>query len=493
MFSSPIVIYTIALETLFGMKAAARTVYAADNSGPFRKPHPQSNVAPHNRVDFLTHDSLIRGLMGVGLLPAFNRYQKNFTKHLKSTVDQHIQSSDWTSMPDLQQFFRDNLGQSVVESFFGPLLLKVNPTFMEDLWEFDDATPLLSKRLPRWLIPRAYHVRDSLLRQIQAWYRHARLQFKESLIYPDGNGDPFWGSAMMRERQEFLLAADGQDDESLASPDLGLIWVSITNLVPSTMMMALQVFSDPVLLRRIRENLRDSMTVTNSGDTGQAAQVEIDINKAIKDPLLQAAYAETLRLHVQAFVTRSSAHEPVKIRQWWLQQEQVVMVNSYPNHIDKNSWNEGPDGAHPVDTFWADRFLRDPQDPQSGPLRVNPSERESKRESSETPYCSLDGLEGIWIPYGGECKFPSLWSKAIPLWCSQLLAGGSSACPGRVFAKRVILYTCAYLFSNFDMDVQAGWEMDSSSFGLGTQKPKGKLPFAIRRRTFPLEEMQPCS
>ncbi|KAJ5658225.1 cytochrome P450 [Penicillium longicatenatum] len=449
------------------MKAAAQKVYKADNSGPYRKPHPRSNVAPHNRVDYLTHNSLIRGFMGAGLLPAFNRYQRIFTTQLVSTLNEHQQVNGWISMPDIHQFFRDNLGRSVVESFFGPLLLKTNPTFMQELWEFDDATPSLSKRLPRWLIPRAYRVRDSLLGQILAWYENARAQFKDSLIDTDGNGDPCWGSEMMRERQEFLLAVDGQDDESLASSDLGLIWVSVTNLVPSVMMMALHVFADPVLLRRLRKSLRDVMTIKKDAVDGEAAQVRIDMDRAIKNPLLQAVYAETLRLHVQAFVTRSSAHESVSINQWWLEQEKVVMVNSYPNHMDKKSWNEGLNGVHPVETFWPDRFLRDPADPQSGPMRVKTAS-EKMTETANEPFFSLSGLEGMWIPYGG----------------------GTSACPGRVFAKRVMLYTCAYLVSHFDIDIQADWEMDSSSFGLGTQKPKGKVPFAIRRRSLPLEEMQ---
>lgn len=68
--------------------------------------------------------------------------------------------------------------------------------------------------------------------------------------------------------------------------------------------------------------------------------------------------------------------------------------------------------------------------------------------------------------------------------------GGSSACPGRVFAKPAILYTCFYLVSHFDLSIPyTTWEMDSSSRGLGTQKPKEMIS-KIRRRVLPLEEMQ---
>ncbi|KAJ5885522.1 cytochrome P450 [Penicillium taxi] len=470
MFSSPIVIYVVALKTLFGMKDKAREAYAADNSGPHRKPHPKSQVAPYNRVDYLTHDSLLRGLIGPGLLPTFQRFRGIFKKQTMMCLDRQDQSTQWVPMPDMLQFYKDHIGRAILESIFGPLLLSVNPTFMKTLWEFDEASPVLARSIPRWLVPHAYRCRDSLIEQIQNWYKYARAQFHDSLITEDGNDDPCWGSEMMRERQQFLLAVDGQDDASLASTDLGLIWVSVTNLVPSAMMTLLHIFADPVLLRRVRESMRDEVIVTNKGAVGEVAEVEIYMEKVIKNPLLQAVYAETLRLYVQAFVTRSSAHEPVAVNQWWLNQEDVVMVNSYPNHMNKKIWNEGPNGAYPVDIFWADRFLRDPQDPQSGPMgdRGYQDEKVEMMSEGTKPFFTLSGLEGQWIPFGG----------------------GSSACPGRIFAKRVILYTCAYFVSQFDISVPSStWEMDSSAFGLGTQKPKRKIPFAIRRRILPLEEM----
>ncbi|KAE8167494.1 cytochrome P450 [Aspergillus tamarii] len=401
LLSSPIYIYTVGLRYLFGMKDDQIETYAADDSGPYRKPHPNSNVLPHNRVDYLTHDSLLRGLSGAGLTPTFQRCQDIITSQISSLSIE----DEWIKMPDLLQFFRDHVGRAVLQSLFGPLLLSVNPAFMECLWKFDAATPYLAKRLPRWLVPSAYSIRESLLDQIQNWYRHARVHFHESLIAEDGDGDPCWGSRMIRERQQFLLAVDRQDDASLASTDLGLIWTSITNVVPTAMMA---------------------------------------------NDLLQAVYAETLRLYVQAYVTRCSAHEPV----------------SYVNHMHEQLWNT-KDGTYPVNAFWADRFLLHPADPCSGPRRTWRDQVDPYHHANGAggqPSFSMKGLEGMWIPYGG----------------------GTSACPGRNFAKRLILFTCAFFVSQFDVEIQvSSLDMDSSTFGLGTQKPKHKVPFSIRRRTNP--------
>ncbi|KAA8642708.1 hypothetical protein EYZ11_011885 [Aspergillus tanneri] len=458
LLSSPIFIYTVGLRYLFGMKDKPLKTYMADDAGPYRKPHPNSNVAPHNRVDYLTHDSLLRGLSGAGLAHTFQRCRDTVI----SQIDSLCIEDEWVQMPDLLQFFRNHVGRAVLQSLFGPLLLSINPTFMEALWEFDAATPYLAKRVPRLLVPKAYRVRDSLLDQIQRWYRHARANFHESLIGEDKDGDPCWGSRMMRERQQFLLAADNQDDASLASADLGLIWTSITNVVPTAMMAVLHIFQDATLLSRVRESLQAHDTASHE------LEFVFSMDKLLQNDLLNAVYAETLRLYVQAYVTRCSAHEPVSVGSWWLGQNEVVMVSSYVNHMNGQLWNT-QDGEHPVDSFWADRFMVDPKDPHSGPMRVhrdqpdtgNAVPRLDVKGAAGQPSFSVKGLEGTWIPYGG----------------------GSSACPGRIFAKRLILFTCAFFVSRYDVDIQASsLDMDSSGFGLGTQKPKNKVPFAIRRR-----------
>lgn len=163
------------------------------------------------------------------------------------------------------------------------------------------------------------------------------------------------------------------------------------------------------------------------------------------------------------------------------------MVNTYASHMDEGFWNTRG-GKHPVDKFWAERFIIDPADVGSGPVRrdvhvegykrpVAPGSAQAptaeggdggeKREvgggekEKQEPFFSVRGLEGAWIPYGG----------------------GYAACPGRHFAKRIILYTTALLVAAFEVEVLTEeLEMDDRCFGLGTQKPKHEVRFRIRRR-----------
>ncbi|EMD96663.1 hypothetical protein COCC4DRAFT_209279 [Bipolaris maydis ATCC 48331] len=449
--SSPIYVYTVGLRYIFGMHERGIEAYTADDSGPYRKPHPFSKVEPHDRIDFLTHDSLLRGLTSNSMLPTFERFQTI----LKRNLDAEDIGDEWIEQPDLFALFRNTVGKAVLESLFGPSLLAINPNFIQDLWEFDEQVVNLAKRFPRFLIPSAFRVRERLLAQIQNWYNYARQHFRDTSAQ-DTQWDPYWGSVMNRERQSMLLSISGQDDAAVASTDLGLIWTSVTNVVPSTMLTAFHIFSDADLLSRIRTSISDS--VSHNPSSGFDASMD----KLLQKDLLQSVYAETLRLYVQSYITRCSAHECATVGDWTLPRNEVSMVSSYVAHMNTSLWNE-QDGRHPVTSFWADRFMLDPADPSSGPMDpATPEARDIRAKlATKEKHFSAKGLAGAWIPYGG----------------------GFSACPGRLLAKRIILYTCALLVSEFDVEVKdKGFEMDSSSFGLGTQKPKTKIGFRIRRK-----------
>jgi hypothetical protein len=166
------------------------------------------------------------------------------------------------------------------------------------------------------------------------------------------------------------------------------------------------------------------------------------------------------------------------------------MVNTYASHMDEGFWNTRG-GKYPVDSFWAERFIIDPEDAGSGPVRGDvqvqgykkpvappsvsvPSsgaggdsggekgQVQSEGKEKQDPFFSVQGLEGAWIPYGG----------------------GYAACPGRHFAKRIIMYTTALLVAAFEVEVLTDrLDMDDRCFGLGTQKPKHEVKFRIRKRT----------
>ena len=198
-------------------------MYASDNSGVGSQPVPGSQVAPHNRIDYRTHFGLLKFTNGTGLEGFYERWISGYRNRLDSL---NI-GSEWVEMPDFMAFFSDTFGSALMESICGPALIDLNPDFARDFSKYDLAIPGFLKGLPRWMIPHAYQARDKLLSSIKKWHEHARLHFKESSIDRNGDADPYWGNAFIRERQGpngIFMTVDNFNADARAASDLGFIW-----------------------------------------------------------------------------------------------------------------------------------------------------------------------------------------------------------------------------------------------------------------------------
>ncbi|OTA55244.1 Pfs, NACHT and ankyrin domain protein [Hypoxylon sp. EC38] len=450
--------FVYVFKYFFGLPESVVSVYRADDSGPFPKPYGCSNVPAEERIDHITHHGFLRALGGPGLMPTTRRYMNALT----ARMEEKNLCGEWTEMADFSSFFQDIVGFSLIKCLYGPTMLRLNPDFMQDLWGFDESVPWLARGVPSFIRPSAHKPRQNLIGHLKRWYAYAREHFDPSTISPDGDGDPYWGSNLMRYRQEKLLAVKNHDDDVLARMDLGLAWGAVGNTIPCTMLSAFHIFKDPVLLQRVRDDVESSF--------GSQHLLDIDPNKLIKEHLLSSIYAETLRLYVKTYFMVSSPHTDVHLGRWTLPKGSIGLMNAGVSHMDESFWNSRG-GEHPVTTFWADRFIIDPTDSQSGPVAphvrefpysVEPTgEHVDKTQSTNKPFFSMDGTEGSWFPYGG----------------------GHSICPGRFLAKSVILFTCALLARNYDIELLSDKvEMSSWRFGLGVGGLKHALPFRIRKR-----------
>ena len=198
-------------------------------------------------------------------------------------------------------------------------------------------------------------------------------------------------------------------------------------------------------------------------------------------PLLQAMYADTLRLYTSLFSVRSASHASFTLCNFKIPKDELVAVDSRVAAMDSNAWNTGTPTAdantpHPLHRFWAERFLVYPADRTSGPLRVNPAVKPQVsvpgssapphgHDGKASPRFSMDGLAGAWVPYGG----------------------GNRQCPGRNFAKQEIILGFAIVLSTLEIELSGNdnherRNPDMKYYGLGTLPPKGTIPFRVRRR-----------
>lgn len=218
--SSPMSIQIYCLKYLFGLSEQALAIYRGDRSGPHTKPYPGSNVKQANRVDYRTHREFLRALTGPGLAPTLQRYMATFTARIDRLHSSDTEIS-WRSMDDFQSFFHKTMGAALIEALLGPSLLRLNPTFVEDLIEFDNNVPWLARGIPSFIMPKPYSIRNRLREQLKTWHMYARQHFSESSISDEGDGDPFWGSELVRNRHAILNEV-GHSDDDLAATDLGL-------------------------------------------------------------------------------------------------------------------------------------------------------------------------------------------------------------------------------------------------------------------------------
>ncbi|KAI1770960.1 cytochrome P450 [Hypoxylon cercidicola] len=431
--------YSLVLGQCFGMKRQALDVYNADTSGSRQKPILGSNLEPQDRISFMTHESLRSGLLKEGLGPAFHRFREYLSQSL---LNAEI-GDEWVECPDMSKFFEKHLGTSLVRTLFGEELLAQHPGFVEDLWEYDKGVMNLIRGLPRFLTLRTHRIRDRLVRSVERWHEKASDPVscpKESNGFSDQS---LWGSDMMKERYHMLLATKGQDAKSVAITDLALIWASVTNVAPSTMTLALHVLSSSSLLSSLRTSL---------SSTGPLPSIE----SLESIPLLLSMYAETLRFGVQVHIPRIAPHHELTIGGATIPRNKLMMANTWLMHMDDTLWNT-KGGEKPLDEFWAERFLVDPEDPTSGPGKTA-----GPRDGEKGVHFSTADVEGAWIPYGG----------------------GHHACPGRLLSKRIMLFSTAMLINMFDIEIisRDSIKFDSPKFGLGVRKPRGRVRFRMRRR-----------
>ena len=244
-----------------------------------------------------------------------------------------------------------------------------------------------------------------------------------------------------------------------------------SNSMPATFWLFWHLIQDRKLLARAQDEV-DVCRTLRAGSTSL-----FDTTALCNQPLLQSTYAETLRKYVAVYIIRKPEHEDAKILDYTVPKDKMIVVSSASAHMDKRNWNLGPSNEHPVDHFWADRFLTyNRKAPQvtaptfttgstSLPETFKPSTPlyMPSGKDSQGPRFSLNNYSGAWIPFGG----------------------GIHQCPGRHWVKLQMLVSFAMINDAFEvelLDSGDSLKVDMSKFGLGALQPAEKAPFRIRRK-----------
>ena len=380
----------MALENMFGTPAHVIPAYVNDDSGPGLNPHPGSNVKPNNRIFYYQHRTAQRFLGK----QAINSMTEQFMTRLGQQLAHHNITHEWTDLPDFYQFFRRRAFCASIEAMYGSQLLALNPTFVDDFWEWDTHAGTLVKGIPRWLAPSAYTARDRLLKAMKKWakfaHEHSDCTKTETT---DPEWEPYWGSKFIKARQVYTSGVELMDADGCASEDLALAFAANANAIPAASWMTIEALRDPDLLKRVRAEVEGAARKSDGPDGER-----FNITKLCDSTLLQSMYAEVLRTRIAVAATRTPLNTDFKLGQWLFPKGELIVMPSSTSGMNKALWNTGgPGDPHPLNKFWAERFIVYPDDPTSGPMR-NPPPRTEKLDG---PEFSMKGMSGAWTPYGG--------------------------------------------------------------------------------------------
>ncbi|KAI1205125.1 cytochrome P450 [Annulohypoxylon truncatum] len=330
---------------------------------------------------------------------------------------------------------------------------------VEDLLVFQSHVPDFFSPFPSWFYPKAYRVRARIIDGIKRWHKYANEHSDCSKIGPE---DPEWelyfGTKLIRTRLNHTLKLKEFNADARASEDLGLIFTATTNVVIATFWIILQSLRDPALLEQLR---------TEASECINRDGTKVDMAKLTAQPLLQSMYAELLRLYIARAVSRIAEYEDIKVAGYSIPKDSYLVMFSRSLAFDEQSWVQaGRAIRKPLREFDAERFLVDPDWRRPGFANETNAEKahgkESTANSSERRF-SMDGLLGVWIPYGGD----------------------DHICPGRYFAKHEILLAFAVLLTKFDIELtipnMRDVPLDMKFAPFGALPPACESPFRFRR------------
>lgn len=176
--------------------------------------------------------ALVQGLTGPGLQPLSRRYIDGFARVIldgggrQSSVDrlQNLAYGEWVHLTDLFHFLQHTAGRAMIAAHFGPTLLRLHPTYMDDLWTLDAGIPWFARLAPRFVRPKPHRARDRMIENLMDFYAYTREHSDPSSMAVDENDDPIWGSSLHKHRQNTLYDIKEHDDRAVASLDVGHSW-----------------------------------------------------------------------------------------------------------------------------------------------------------------------------------------------------------------------------------------------------------------------------
>ncbi|KAI5194191.1 hypothetical protein AUEXF2481DRAFT_45295 [Aureobasidium subglaciale EXF-2481] len=287
----------------------------------------------------------------------------------------------------------DLQGKATGATLWGETTMKLNPGLMDDLTVMvrDGFWPLLFNA-PRWMFPKPYAARQRL-----------HEAFADMITNIDDRPDM---SVYVQERTRYLTS-QGMSAQCQGADNLRTMFASLLNSMPTGYLALVHILTEPGLVDDVRAELENAGwadAVAASADSRDDALEPLIAIIPDKLPLMRSIWYETLRIHNNSLTVREVI-APTELsgksgRTWRLEKGGVVSIPCGLMHYNEKL-HPDPDGFHPG------RFMEK--------------------------------------TLGGEGESASRTLKPF--------GGGSTHCPGRVFAEKQMIGLVAGMIWRYDMTI----------------------------------------
>ncbi|KAM3066468.1 hypothetical protein ACMFMG_012053 [Clarireedia jacksonii] len=381
-----------------------------------------------------------------------------------------IHDGRWLYAPDLYKLVTSWAFRAEVKALYGEYIFKICPTLLEDFQDFYEAFPTFAMQIPvKWLFPSRYRSREKMINNFRQWlYCRRENSYLEGDNLSDAEYNDKWGTQYIQrmiDRHENL----GFSENGLASVMLGYFFLTFANTLPAALWMILHILLEKDLIFRVRAELN---RISNNFN-------ELNTAKLLHSPLLNALYCETLRLNVGSTIGRTAMHSKYRIdegQSWEVDPGVPIMSNSWLGGLSNSIWKTGYTFSkeileHPLEKFWAERFLEYPDDAIDG--RQDRKSGTPTADDDQHACFTAPASKGYWFPFGG----------------------GASRCPGEVLAKQTILTCVALVFMNLEIELHDPSEAiktksNHKTFPFGSHAFDSVIPIHVRRKSEFIREMK---
>lgn len=309
----------------------------------------------------------------------------------------------------------------------------MHPGLIGDFWIFEQGLMgLLADIVPFITVRKAYLARKRILAALVDYVRKERYKRASPII----------------QQRVAINLKHGISVEMAAHGELIMIFAILGNAVPTVFWLLVNLFSRPTLLRGVRGEIEQAVTIDREGKADgnkEVRTIHVDKLKSVA-PILVSSFRETLRLVANLTSVRWVLEDIMIGNQYLLKKNSIVQVASGVIHMDQEIW--GADASE----FNPRRFIT-------------------------VPIACTDISKTATAPL----------PKNVPSAAFRAFGGGSVICPGRHFAQSEILGFEAAIVMGFDLEEPTGgiFELPKRNNGvipLAVMKPKDECRVRIKRR-----------